>query len=88
MNIDIDKAPRGLGMTSIRTIGLLYVYGAQSMREIALESKRSTAAATGIVDRLEKRGFAVRFWPPGDRRKTYVRLTEAGKDTAREIFPS
>ena len=42
----------------------------------------STAAATGIVDRLEARGHVERRSHPEDRRRTDVHLTDSGRREA------
>lgn len=47
--------------------------------ELARRLDVSTAAATGIVDRLEARGFVERRPIPGDRRRTGVHVTEQGR---------
>lgn len=43
----------------------------------------TTAAATGIVDRLEARGHVERRPHPGDRRRTGVHVTDSGRQDAR-----
>ena len=42
--------------------------------------KHSTAAATGLVDRLEKLGYMERTHAIDDRRKVMVRITSKGVD--------
>jgi len=42
---------------------------------------------TGIVDRLEKNGFARREVNPRDRRQTFIKLTEAGVKHCDELIP-
>lgn len=39
----------------------------------------STAASTGIVDRLEERGHVARVADPSDRRRVSVQITESGR---------
>lgn len=43
----------------------------------------STAAATGIIDRLSSRGHVDRTPHPDDRRRTQLRLTDSGSTEAR-----
>jgi len=45
------------------------------MTDIAKKMGHSTAAATGLVDRLEKLGFVERMHSAEDRRKVFVRIT-------------
>jgi len=49
-----------------------------TMSAIAKKMGHSTAAATGLVDRLEKLGFVERVHAAEDRRKIMVRITAEG----------
>ena len=49
-----------------------------TMSAIAKKMGHSTAAATGLVDRLEKLGFVERVHAAEDRRKIMVRMTSSG----------
>lgn len=49
-----------------------------TMSSIAKKMGHSTAAATGLVDRLEKLGFVERVHAAEDRRKIMVRITSEG----------
>jgi DNA-binding MarR family transcriptional regulator len=49
-----------------------------TMSAIAKKMGHSTAAATGLVDRLEKLGFVERVHAAEDRRKIMVRITSGG----------
>lgn len=51
-----------------------------SMSSIARMMGHSTAAATGMVDKLEELGHLKRFTAAADRRKTMVRITDQGKE--------
>lgn len=51
-----------------------------SMSNIAQMMGHSTAAATGMVDKLEELKYLKRFTAAADRRKTMVRITDKGKD--------
>lgn len=48
------------------------------MSDIAKKMGHSTAAATGLVDRLEKLGYVDRVHAAEDRRKIMVRITSKG----------
>ena len=50
------------------------------MTDIARKMGHSTAAATGLVDRLEKLGYMERTHAIDDRRKVMVRVTSKGID--------
>lgn len=47
--------------------------------ELARSLHVTSAAATGIVDRLESRGHVQRAAHPSDRRRTRVEVTESGR---------
>jgi len=49
-----------------------------TMSDIAKKMGHSTAAATGLVDRLEKLSFVERVHAAEDRRKIMVRITNKG----------
>jgi DNA-binding MarR family transcriptional regulator len=50
------------------------------MSEIAERMNHTTAAATGLVDRLEKFGYVERSTSLQDRRKVIVRIKPKGAD--------
>ena len=50
------------------------------MSDIAKKMGHSTAAATGLVDRLEKLGYVERIHAAEDRRKIMVRITHKGTE--------
>ncbi|MGE9267696.1 MAG: MarR family winged helix-turn-helix transcriptional regulator [Verrucomicrobiales bacterium] len=51
-----------------------------TMSDIAQKMGHSTAAATGLVDRLEKLGYVERVHAAEDRRKIMVRITNEGNE--------
>ena len=51
---------------------------APSMSQVAGMMRHTTAAATGLVDRLEKLGYARRQTALDDRRKVFVHITPKG----------
>lgn len=53
--------------------------GPMGPAELARVLEVSTAASTGIVDRLEARGHVARVADPLDRRRTSVQVTESGR---------
>ena len=50
------------------------------MSDIAKKMGHSTAAATGLVDRLEKLSYVERVHAAEDRRKIMVRITSQGTE--------
>ncbi|MEO0446787.1 MAG: MarR family transcriptional regulator, partial [Verrucomicrobiota bacterium] len=51
-----------------------------TMTNISQKMGHSTAAATGLVDRLEKLGYVQRLHAAEDRRKVMVQITRKGLD--------
>ena len=56
-----------------------------TMSRTAQLMKHTTAAATGLVDRLEKLSLITRKQGPKDRRKVMVHITEKGQALVQEI---
>ena len=56
-----------------------------TMTSIANKMGHSTAAATGLVDRLEKLGYVQRLHAADDRRKVMVQITRKGIDLVEKM---
>ena len=56
-----------------------------TMSDIAARMGHTTAAATGLVDRLERLGFVARAHALDDRRKVIVRITPKGSNLVSRI---
>ena len=56
-----------------------------NMTEIAERMHHTTAAATGLVDRLENLGYLRRTTAENDRRKVLVSITEKGSELVNEM---
>lgn len=56
-----------------------------NMTEISNKMGHSTAAATGLVDRLEKLGYVQRLHAADDRRKVMVQITRKGIDLVNRL---
>lgn len=56
-----------------------------TMTDIARKMGHSTAAATGLVDRLEKLGYMERTHAMDDRRKVMVRVTSKGVELVNRL---
>jgi DNA-binding MarR family transcriptional regulator len=66
-------------------LGFLAQQAHLTMSEIAQKMGHTTAAATGLVDRLEKLGHVRRTHAKVDRRKIEVGITESGLTLVREV---
>ena len=78
----------GRGNVSFPQYFLLGFLGQQkylTMSEIAAKMGHTTAAATGLVDRLENLGYAKRTHASDDRRKIKVHITPAGASLVAKV---
>lgn len=66
-------------------LGFLAQAQSLTMSEIASKMSHTTAAATGMVDRLENLGYVVRARSAEDRRKISVQITPAGLELVARI---
>src|ERR1700732_288835 len=66
-------------------LGYLDTQEVITMSGIASKMGHTTAAATGLVDRLEKLGYVERSHALDDRRKVMVKITEKGSGLVAEI---
>jgi predicted transcriptional regulator len=69
-----DAVARQLGMTAAerKCAGLIAEYGQTTPKQLAEMTGLTTGAITGIVDRLERAGYAKREANPKDRRGVIV----------------
>lgn len=56
-----------------------------TMTDISRKMGHSTAAATGLVDRLEKLGYVQRLHAADDRRKVMVQITSKGQQFVQQL---
>jgi DNA-binding MarR family transcriptional regulator len=62
----------GMNITDHKCADLLARFGAMTAGELARQTGLTTGSVTGIIDRLEKRGFAQRVRDTHDRRRVIV----------------
>lgn len=76
----VAEALRGLDALSLRQIlvMLAVVEGGRPLNELGLEVGITSAAMTGLVDKLEVRGLVTRERLEMDRRRIFVVLTGRG----------
>ncbi|MGC5172033.1 MarR family winged helix-turn-helix transcriptional regulator [Microbacterium sp. DT81.1] len=67
----------GLNGTDLKCRGLLDETGPITAGELAELTGLTTAAVTGVIDRLERAGFVERAKDPADRRRVVVRPLDA-----------
>jgi DNA-binding MarR family transcriptional regulator len=70
---------QGVSMGHLHLMTLIERHGEMSMSRLAELLDVSLSNATGIVDRMEERGYVVRVRVPDDRRVVHVQLSEGGR---------
>jgi DNA-binding MarR family transcriptional regulator len=78
MNLSKELARGKVSFPQYFLLGYLALRKHMTMTEIAAKMGHTTAAATGLVDRLEKLGYAKRMHASDDRRKIEVKITPPG----------
>jgi DNA-binding MarR family transcriptional regulator len=75
----------GISMTQLHVMHLLERHGELPMSHLAEMLDVSLSAGTGLVDRVEERGFVERIRVPSDRRVVLVRITAAGRQMLEDM---
>lgn len=78
----------GITPTDVECLGVIQASDTVTPGDLARATGLTSGAVTGIVDRLEKAGFARRVRDAVDRRKVYVRMTAAGNREAAALYGS
>ncbi|MFN8594085.1 MAG: MarR family transcriptional regulator [Thermomicrobiales bacterium] len=76
----------GLNPTDLETLDVLVRHGAMTAGRLAEMTGLTTGAVTGLIDRLERRGYARRERHPADRRSVIVQPDFAAID--RDLEPA
>lgn len=87
MIIDSAQIPPQMAGSTLKALCLLAETGPMIPTDLALAVGFSPSAATGLLDRLEKEGWARRERRREDRRKVFVVLTRAGLDLIARLQP-
>ena len=74
----------GISMAQLNILYTLHRSGEMSMSRLADVLNVSMSNATGLIDRMEERGFIERIRVPEDRRVVRVRIAEAGERVLQE----
>lgn len=74
----------GISMAQLNILYTLHRAGEMSMSRLADVLNVSMSNATGLVDRMEERGFIERIRVPEDRRVVHVRIVAAGERVLEE----
>jgi DNA-binding MarR family transcriptional regulator len=65
----------GVNETDLHCLNIIENAGGITAGTLAAEAGLTTGAVTGVIDRLERAGFARRVLDPGDRRRVKVEVT-------------
>jgi DNA-binding MarR family transcriptional regulator len=65
----------GLNRTDLHAVNIIENSGGLTAGELAREAGLTTGAVTGVIDRLERAGYARRVPDPGDRRRVKLEVT-------------
>ena len=78
-------ADLNLGAAEINALANLADRGALNVRELSAETGTRASTLTGVIDRLEGRGYLTREPDATDRRSFRLPLTEAGQGAAARV---
>ena len=78
-------ADLSLGAAEINALANLADRGALSVGELSAETGARATTLTGVLDRLESRGYLTRELDASDRRSFRLPLTEAGQQVAERV---
>jgi DNA-binding MarR family transcriptional regulator len=76
----------GVNRTDLDCLNVIERRGGVTAGELAAESGLTTGAVTGVIDRLERAGYAQRSPDDSDRRKVLVEVTPEFYERARDIW--
>src|SRR5947209_11432066 len=65
----------GVNETDLHCLNIIENSGGLTAGELAARAGLTNGAVTGVLDRLERAGFATRAADPGDRRRVNVEVT-------------
>jgi DNA-binding MarR family transcriptional regulator len=75
----------GISMSQLHVMHLLELHGEMAMSRLAEMLDVSVSNATGLIDRVEDRGYVERIRVPSDRRVVLVRITAEGRAVLDEV---
>ena len=76
----------GVNQTDLHCLSIIENSGGLTAGELAAQAGLTNGAITGVLDRLERAGFARRAGDPTDRRRVCVEVTPAFYEHANRIW--
>ena len=83
-NLAADRL--GVNETDLHCLNIIQNSGGVTAGELATEAGLTSGAVTGVIDRLEKAGFARRVHDPADRRRVKLEVTPKFYSRAEKIW--
>jgi DNA-binding MarR family transcriptional regulator len=83
-NLAADRL--GLNRTDLHAISIIENSGGLTAGDLAREAGLTTGAVTGVIDRLERAGYARRVSDPDDRRRVKLEATPKFYSRANKIW--
>lgn len=83
-----EAAARAMGISAgdARCLDIVDRRGRVSAGQIATEAGLSSGAVTGVIDRLEAKGYVRRVPDPGDRRRVLVEITDKQREEVQRLY--
>jgi MarR family transcriptional repressor of emrRAB len=83
--LTVALADLDLTASEINTLANLADGRSRNVRELAEDTGTRATTLTGVLDRLERRGYLIRELDPADRRSFRITLTTPGRAAARKV---
>lgn len=85
-----DRHVKSLGLTPAQfdVLATLGNTAGMTFKELCERTLLTKGSLTGIVDRMEEKGWVKRVGSPKDRRSVLVRLTTRGQRLFEKVFPA
>jgi DNA-binding MarR family transcriptional regulator len=83
--LSVALAALDLTPSEINTLANLADGRSRNVRELSIDTGTRATTLTGVLDRLEHRGYLTRELDPADRRSFRLKLTAPGRTTARKV---
>lgn len=88
MIIDTNRIPADFAGSTLKALCHLAEAGPARASDLARVAGISTAATTGLIDRVEKAHLVTRTMSPTDRRAILIGLTQRGIDQVASMRPT
>lgn len=84
----VAAAKYGLGITDMKTLGVLLREGPMTAGHVARRLSLTTGAVTNLIDRLERQDLVKRVADPKDRRKVIVTVNYTALASGENVYLS